>query len=206
MTVVFWILGILAALILLIVLFILFGNIHLTLVYSDRAVLDVRILFFHLNGWKLLFGDPEKPEEKKKKKNVITETVPRQDGKIRGTPRDFMEFLLLVGRVIRKTLVLALDRVHIRLRELRLSFGREDAAETALTYGAVLQAMNGLFALLDHFSDFRFDPEKVLLTPDFSGGETRCKLDLYVKLRILDYLKIYTYFYTSYEEGKDGTP
>ncbi len=204
MTVVFWILGVLAALIALVILFILFGNIHARLTYEDKAVLDVRILFFHLNGWKLLFGDPEKPKEKKKR--ILADTVPRQNGKVRGTPRDFLEFLLLVGRVIRETLVMALDRVHIRMNRLEFSCGREDAGDTALLYGSVLQAANALFALLDHFSDFSFDPGKVRITPDFTGGEPEGKLDLYLKLRILDYLKIYTFFYTSYEEGKDGTP
>lgn len=203
MKIVFWILGVVVFLILLAVLAVFFLNIHIYVTYDEKLKIDVRILFVHLNGLKILTSDLENP--KKKKNKLITQEIPRQNGKIRGTPADFLDFLQLVTRVIRDTLLMALDRIHIRLRSLSFSFGMDDAAETALLYGTLLQAANALFALLDRFSHFSFDPEKVILTPDFSGGKPSGKLDLYIRMRVIDYIRVNLYFNTSYQEGKDGT-
>ncbi|MBP5289573.1 MAG: hypothetical protein J6Z79_06865 [Clostridia bacterium] len=175
------VLGILA-----LVALVLFINVHLVFVYEGEPRAYIRVLFIKLNALKLAdkLGGDKKPEKKKKEKRE--EAKPKEDQtkkKDKGSISDFLDFISLIARIATRAIKDLFRHLHIRLRAFEIRFGAGDADKTALYYGAAIQAANGLFALLRHFTDFKWNNDRLILAPDFTGEHSvfRIRLDLYIK-------------------------
>lgn len=194
---------ILGALVLLIVL-VLFLNLHITFSYQDQIDITCRILFIRFHVLSLVERMQKKGKDAPKKKPDAPKKEKESVKKGRGSPRDFLEFILLITRIVREGVALLFDKIHIKLSLLQVSFGTEDAASTALLYGAVTQAAYGLVALLQRFSHFAYNPEALTLRPDFTGKESSFAIHLTIRLKPIHLLQVFFHSYFLFLEGKDG--
>ena len=186
------------------ILFILFVPVHLIFRFDSGAKVWLRILFVRLDGIKLVKKlTEEKPEKKKKKEKPEKEPEKKPQKKKKGSVSDFIEFLELILKIVRRALSDLFGHLHIRLKELAVRFGLGDADQTAVAYGGVIQTANYLFALLERFTHFRFDPRHLAISPDFcgEGNEFRIHLDLWIRPVHLLTLALHALF--TYLQGKE---
>ncbi len=202
MIVLYIFLGLLLTLLALLAL-ILFLNVHLVFHYENGAKIYLRILFIKMDAKKIasrLSG--RKKETKDKKSTPEKKPTEKNSKRKRASISDFLEFICLIIRIVKRAVKDLFKHLHIRLREMEICFGTDEADKTALVYGATAQAANVLFALLQRFSDFQWNNDKLLLAPDFTGENSRYKahLDLWIKPIFL--LTIALHAITTYLEGK----
>lgn len=85
-------------------------------------------------------------------------------------------------RLILRLSRLLLDKfgkhLRIRVKELRLAVGGEDAAGIAYQYGVVSQCVAYLLALLDRFSRLRVKSNSVSVTADFLSEKSRANIKI----------------------------
>ncbi|MBR3836648.1 MAG: DUF2953 domain-containing protein [Clostridia bacterium] len=183
------------------ILFLLFVNIHVIFTYGESAKVTVRVLLFRFDGMKLF---RRFTQEKKTKKSA--ESEPAQGGtkrKNRADPLGFVEFLLRIGRIIGRALKEHFSKMKIYLKELHVSIGTADAAETALLYGGAIQAANGLCALLQHYSHFRCDNRNLVIAPDFVSEKSRFSIHLDLTVKAFHLIGVLLRAYLRLFEGKD---
>ena len=179
-----------------IVAFLLFVNVHLIFCYENKAEVTLRILFFRFDAIRLFrrfTSDKKAPSEEP----LAEESVPSKGSKKRkGSPLDFAEFLLEIGKIIALAIKEHFERMKVYLKMLYVEIGSDDAAKTACLYGAAIQAANALCVLLQHFSNFRCDNERLLICPNFTSEESKLSihLDLCVKPIHLIGILIRSYF------------
>ncbi len=75
-------------------------------------------------------------------------------------------------------------KLRLNIKRLRLSVGAEDAAKTAITYGAVTQAVGAALALASEHADVRIKKRAVLIEPDFLSGKLRADVDVTLSFRV----------------------
>lgn len=175
---------------------------------SAKSKIRIRFLFLSFDGNKMtdrLFGKEEK--ERKTTEKKIEEAPVKAGKKIKkkGSVIDFLDFILLITRVASKAAKRLASKLHIRLYYLNAAFGTEEASTTALCYGAVIQACNALFCLLERFSDFRYTPENVNISPDFTSAETKLSVKIRLKVRPIHLISIFLKAYLSFIEGEEKT-
>lgn len=184
------------------ILLILFINVHLILIYDDGARVYLRVLFIRIDGMKLARSlGGEKKEKKKKPKPKEPEPTPKK--KTKGSLSDFFDFISLISGIAKRALKDLFKSLHIRLRDLEVRFTLGEADQTALAYGASIQAANALFALLQRFSHFSWNNEKLILAPDYTGEHNvyRVNVDFWIKPVFL--LSIVLRALLTYLEGKE---
>lgn len=193
------ILGILA-----LILFVLLVNVHLIFLYDGEAKVYLRVLFLRFDAKELAksLGGEKKEKKTKKKAPEKKEEAPTRKRK-KESISDFLSFLSLITRIVTRAVKDLFARMHVHLKDMEIRFGLSDADQTAMVYGASIQAANALFALLQRFSNFKWNNDKLILAPDFTGENQvfRIHLDLYIKPIFL--LSIALRALTTYLEGKE---
>ena len=184
------------------ILFILFVNIHVIFTYGEGAKVTVRVLFFRFDGMKL-FRRFTKEKSKPKKNANVEQKSGEPKAKKRADPLGFVEFLLRIGRIIGRALEEHFSKMKIYLKELHVSIGSSDAAETALLYGGAIQAANGLCALLQHYSHFRCDNRNLVIAPDFTSEKSRFSIHLDLTVKSFHIIGVLLRAYFRLFEGKD---
>lgn len=196
------VLYVLLALVLL-VFAVLFVNVHFVFLYREKGKITLRILFFSFDAKKLY-------QPFTKKEQSASETEPKADDqKTRKSrsfdPVGFAEFLVHVTRVISLAVKESFEKIKIDLKELHVSIGTDDAAKTALTAGAAIQAANDLCAVLQHFSNFRCDNRNLSVSPDFTSENSRFSIHLDLSIKLIHLIGVYLRAYTRFFERKEST-
>lgn len=82
-------------------------------------------------------------------------------------------------------------KLRLRVKALHLTVGTDDAAKTAILYGAVLQSATFLFQWIDaHLLRIDRREGAMTLEPDFITGKCAAEIDVICSIRILRALKI----------------
>ncbi|MBQ3866254.1 MAG: DUF2953 domain-containing protein, partial [Clostridia bacterium] len=188
------------------ILFILFVPVHLIFRFDGGPFVWLRILFIRMDGIKLvrkLTG--EKPEKKKKKKEKPIEAPEKQPErkKKKGGVSDFLDFLELILKIVKRAISDLFGHLHINLKELAVRFGLGEADQTALAYGGAIQASNYLFALLERFTHFRYDPRRLAISPDFSGDGNVIRVHLDLWIQPVHLLVLALHALVTYLQGKE---
>ena len=184
-----------------ILLFLLNLRVRLIFTYHDKAAVTLGILFFRWDAAKLVQNYLER------KKEVKPKMVEKENSKTEQSKSidliGFAEFLIHIGSVIRLAIKEHFEKTRVFLKELHVSVGTEDAAQTALVCGGVYNAANGLCALLQHFSDFRCDNRNLSISPDFTSDQTKFSLHLVMSTKVIHLIGVLLRSYIRFFEGKD---
>ena len=176
--------------ILLLIILLLLMPIHLIFQYPAKSNVTFRVLCFRFEGselFKRLFLkektiDSDQRVNRKQKKDKSKKTADLLG---------FIDFLIHLTNVICESLFEFFSKAKVNLKELRISIGSDDAAKTALLTTGVHQAANGLCAVLQRFSKFRFNTKKMMISSDFMSERSDFSLHLDISCTVIHIIRVY---------------
>lgn len=181
----------------------------LTLQYSDELRLTLKILFFKFRLLpqkkkryphsmsahkarrirKRLRKKALKQREKDEEKQKATEDS--KQSKKKHTFRDILDIVSLVTAVLKVVLKKTFGHLRLKMTRVKIKIGSEDAATTAIAYGAVSQSINVLFAILSEVKKVRLPKDDELdVSADFLSDKCDIDLDISFSLRVWHILHI----------------
>lgn len=189
-------------------LILLFSRAGITVSYNtkkapDSVKLYVSYIFFKIaifpKNEKIRLSDytykksekrKNKAEKKEKKKkdtsNTASHTSPNSAKKAKQKKKtDTVRILIDIRELIFDTLKAFPGKLRLDISRLHLNVGCENAASTAITYGAVTQAVGTVLTLLEEspVKIKRGHKYDVMITPDFVSGKTDANIKIKFSIR-----------------------
>lgn len=192
------------AVVLLLLVSVCFLPVTLSIAFRNGFFLKIRF-----SGIKLFEIEPEKDEEKNPKKNVVSdkgaENATVTAGKeifaklkkkygLLGAIKKLLGFCGAVIAHIKKLLR------HIKINKVRLNLtvATDNAAITAIEYGAVCSVVYPLLSFLDSCADVAF--KQINVSSDFDSKESQLEFSLNVRLRVFYLLLAALGAFTEYKK------
>ena len=176
------------------------------IIFDDGIVVKAGLFFI----WKTLYPKKKKPETKspetdsskkkkpekpEKKKESAIKQLAGVSGGIDGKENYkemFSFFLELVQKVVIPTAKKLKNKIKLKIKRLKVEIGSEDAAKTALIYGAASAGGTALIELLSSCVKLSFGKERdVGVVCRYDRTETTCAGELVVKLTPYDVIRIF---------------
>lgn len=180
---------------------ILFIPVHITAAVKDEARIFLRILFVKIR----LLPINEKPKKKKKGQKQKQEKPKEESEKKEKKKRDIPSLIHSVADVLGVFLRQFSKHVKIRVLRYKIIVGTDDAAKTALLYGAAEQATAYLFAVLGENAKFSFSKKNSLVWVDFTSEKTVADVKIDVSVNVFGALAMLLPTFTAYVRNF-GTP
>lgn len=126
----------------------------------------------------------KEPKKKKKRKSKEKEKEPKE-------APDLISILSIITSFVKSFLRLFAGSVRIRSSRLHIVVASEDAADTAIAYGALTQAVNLLFPMLDGIKTFKHLPrgKELSVRADFLSDTPKIDADVELYIRVGSALK-----------------
>ena len=192
--------------------FILSLKATVTVAYRDEVALSVRVLFlnFRIRPQKKKKGPHAMSERKAKKikeklrKKQQTKADAKQKKQDKraakkeapaATPKkklsDILDIITLVRALLAKITKTFFGHLRIDVVRLKIRVATGDAASTAIAYGAVTQAVNLLFPLLDGTKTVSTPKKRDIdIVADFLGEEMEADIKISFSLRVWHVLHV----------------
>ncbi|MBP5348999.1 MAG: DUF2953 domain-containing protein [Clostridia bacterium] len=192
---------------LLLILLILFSHVRLRVFFNEKGS-GFRLSWFFIrkkmkieDATRLIEGHTkeEKTEDDKEK-----EIEPTEESTEKKVPIVWQ--IERITRLIQRIADRLPGTLTLRTRRIVVTISTDDAAKTALLYGAVSAAMSGLIEFVDR-SVARVKcrgRDDVEVKADFVGGKTKADLDLVLSAQVIGALRILFVFLTSGNGKKKG--
>lgn len=167
-------------------------RVGISIVLEDELCVYLRVLFlkFRLYPAKKKRGSIKKYKKKKVKKKkpstVVREsgTEPKRKPPLTETIRTVTELLGVFARTFAKHL-------HVRLAKIYIRIGTEDAARTAILYGAVSGAVACLIDTLDSITSLSsLSRSEISVEPDFLSDRSVARLNISLSLSVFGALTV----------------
>ncbi len=124
----------------------------------------------------------QKKKEKEEKKQALASGTAKKEKK---SPSEILDIVELVLKLVQAVISKFFGHLKIKLARLRLVLGSEDAATTAILYGAVTQSINVLFPLLEGVKNFSVARNADIdVAADFTSEETQIDICIAFSLRV----------------------
>ena len=126
----------------------------------------------------------EEPKKKKKRKSKEKEKEPKE-------APDLISIISIITSFVKSFLRLFAGSVRIRSSRLHIVVAAEDAADTAIAYGTLTQAVNLLFPMLDGIKTFKHLPrgKELSVRADFLSDTPKIDADVELYIRAGSALK-----------------
>lgn len=126
----------------------------------------------------------EEPKKKKKRKSKEKEKEPKE-------APDLISIISIITSFVKSFLRLFAGSVRIRSSRLHIVVAAEDAADTAIAYGTLTQAVNLLFPMLDGIKTFKHLPrgKELSVRADFLSDTPKIDADVELYIRVGSALK-----------------
>lgn len=99
--------------------------------------------------------------------------------------KQLTELLSLITSLLEHLHERLLHATHIHLYRLQLRIGSDDAAKTALLYGAICPAIRGMMMILHEKTNLHVHhPKQIAVLPDFVHDTFDLELDATIRLRV----------------------
>lgn len=123
-----------------------------------------------------------KSEKKRKKAQNVSEEKSEETKE----KTDVLGIVKLIFAILKDLKAAAIGYVGIDLERMYIVVSSDDAANTAILYGAISQGANLLFEFLRNITGFRMTgrPEDIAVIPDFTFGKLTAKLKLIIRIRV----------------------
>ena len=180
-------------------------KIILRIKYEDKLVVYIRVLFVKIQLYpkkekkkryphsmsrrkaqKIKDSLTKKKKKSKKKSKEKTKEKSKKEDKY-----DILSIISIITTFVRNFLKLFVKSARIKTSKLHIIVASENAAKTAILYGAVTQATNVLFPLLDSIKTFKKLPrgKDLLVETDFLVDKPTIKADITIYIRVGGILK-----------------
>ena len=172
----------------------------------------VKIRVFTLNGVNVtarylifkreLYPAPPKKEKKKKPKEQKKKEKPKKE-----QTADFSNVLSQLKElteILKKLLVKLKKRLRITLRKLYITVGSDEAARTAMIYGAVCVACDELLETMKRFLKFKIKGDDAVgVNADFTSEKISAETDAEFSMSVISALTIVLPALAEYTKQKD---
>lgn len=181
MTVLWIVLGVLAVLFLL-----LLFPVRLTVLFKEKLSLKLHVLLFLFTLYpkkqrvRIRDYSKKKLRGRRRKQKIKTQSEQKQKEKKPKSIKDALRTLRLLFSILKATYPKLLAVGHIRVHRLCVSVATDDAAKTALLYGAASQGTAYLLALLEESTRTTVGRDAVAVTADFC--DTQSKIDVKITI------------------------
>ncbi len=137
-----------------------------------------------LKKWQKAQLKKQKKQEKKEKKKAERQAV--KEGTLQPKrKRSLLENLTLIKALLDDIPPRFLRHLKIKLSRIVITVATDDAAKTAVLYGAVSQVVAYIVAFLDQMSRLRYAPEaEVAVNADFLAEKPTADVKLAVSVRV----------------------
>ena len=164
---------------------ILFSPVKIRVFTLNGVNVTVRYLIFK----RELYPAPPKKEKKKKPKEQKKKEKPKKE-----QTADFSNVLSQLKElteILKKLLVKLKKRLRITLRKLYITVGSDEAAKTAMIYGAVCVACDELLETMKRFLKFRIKGDDAVgVNADFTSEKISAETDVEFSMSVISALTI----------------
>lgn len=176
-------------------------NVQLILEYRGEPALFLKILFVKVR----LFSGKKKKHKRsmsKRKANRIKEKLQKQKERKKqlkeerkkekqGSVKSIISTVNLAASTIKRLLGLFAKHLKIKVARIKITVATEDAATTAIEYGAITQSINVLMPLLEDIDNFSVSKNAdISVNADFTAQESKADIRVSLSLRVCHILKI----------------
>ena len=203
------ILGVLGSLLLVALLFLLFGKARIRISVSNGVRVSFLIGSKRFWIYPLTFDQAEteaearwiKKQLKRRKKRKKTEQAQISAGK---PVPNTLEKLQMTVAIVKAVHAQIRGRFTIQVRRFHITVGAPDAAQTAILYGAVV----GIASTFMQWIHFQLAPVERSATamsviPDYVNGENSADIDIVLKMSLFRALGVATQIIDVYHDEKD---
>lgn len=207
-----WILLLSVAFVVIVVmLVVIFARLRLHITLDDEFNLRVRSLWLHFNLADQKEEQPEtKPckhpervlrrEERRVRREELraqkkTRRAEKKRAKQKAAPTsktpeklplNLPERIGLITTLIKRFYVLTSGRIRIHVRKLHITVSTDDAAKTAILYGAVCESTAMLLELVnDGYTPVKYKNGAVAIIPDYVSGKCNAKIDVVCSISLI---------------------
>lgn len=168
-------------------------NIKINLILDGEFFAYAKVLFFKIKLFprdkknkksKKSSKKKEKPKKQKKKTSEKTES--------KGTPKlKVVDYIYIIRDVSRAFFGRFSKHLHIKVAKIYVRVATGDAAQTAILYGAVSQALACLLEVLDSVTNLdKIEKAEIDVEPDYLSDKTEAKINITYSLRVVGILDI----------------
>ena len=130
----------------------------------------------------------EKKRKKAEKKAAVESGKAKKEKK---SPAEILDIISLVCNLTTKIISRFFKHLKIKVARIKMKIATDDAAATALTYGAVTQSINVLFPLLDSVKTLSLPNAKDIdIRADFTSEESEIDIKISFTLRVWHLLHV----------------
>ena len=141
--------------------------------------------------------------QKKKDKKVLKKTVAADPTAAVAESPNLLENLSCIFAVIRDVNYRTNGKLYFRVNRFRITVASDDAAKTALLYGAVVQSAAYIFQWIEsHFNHLHRKPGAMEILPDYTAKSFSAEVDFSCSLTLIRALIIYVSAMARYELKK----
>lgn len=201
--------------ILLFLLFLLSLKVTLTVAYADELQLWAKLLFVKLKivpsrdkklpqsmnaakanrlkkkRLKKLRKKLEKQRAKEEEKEQKKRDIASGKAKKKKSPEEILDVISLVCNLVTKVVRKFFKHLRIKFARINVKVASEDAATTAVAYGAVSQSINVLLHLLDNVKTVKAPKGKdINVYADFCSEEPEIDIEISFSLRVWHVLHV----------------
>ncbi|MBO4353908.1 MAG: hypothetical protein J5860_03085 [Clostridia bacterium] len=177
---------------------ILFSPVKIRVFTANGVNVTARYLIFK----RELYPAPPKKEKKKKPKEQKKKEKPKKE-----QTADFSNVLSQLKElteILKKLLVKLKKRLRITLRKLYITVGSDEAAKTAMIYGAVCVACDELLETMKRFLKFRIKGDDAVgVNADFTSEKISAETDAEFSMSVISALTIVLPALAEYTKQKD---
>jgi len=113
---------------------------------------------------------------RKKEKKALAKTVPQPNLK---------ENIDMILALLKKLYEVTKGRVRVRVKRLLISVGTDDAAKTAVLYGATVASVASIIGFIDQkFTRIRRRSGEMQVRADYLSGKTHAEIDIICSIRL----------------------
>lgn len=169
-----------------VILLLTLGKVTIIFDYKDDLILKVKYLFIPIvkipADKPKKEKKPKKPKKSKKKPEAENPEEAKEKPKKKPALEDILEVAKLAVNSVGKPLKKIIKRTIIDHLSIDISVGGEDAAKTAISFGATNFAVGSALGWLDTFFTLK-KPDCINITADFASEET--KIDCYCEIKLV---------------------
>lgn len=228
------VLAAIGGILLLLLLILLFGRAKVRITYTDQVTVLLSILGYRKKLYPtkeeqekkelVVSTDPKhileeelrearklrkklrREQEKKAKKAAKKAAKASAIAKANATREpNLLENLACIFSVVREIYYRSRGKLKIKVHKMKIVIGTEDAAKTAILYGAILQSTAYILQWIqDHFNRLRRSDGDMQVIPDYTAYTSHAEVDIACSMTFLRILIIYVASMSAYETKKQS--
>ena len=175
--------------ILLLIALILCLRVNLHIKYKSDLTIYLRILFIKIPIIPQNNKSAKKPKQNKKKQGVDSVKIVKSEEKEKKSPT-LLENLGLIKEVLSVFIKAFAKELKVKLAKIHVKVATEDAAKTAILYGAVSGSIALIVELIDSYTNLsRLKERSIIVESDFLSDKSEADISISLSISVYGAIK-----------------